>query len=58
MILIVIAYPWWSLPLWISLSLKVGEPLCYAVYAIWILQWIPTALFAFAVEYLREKNVS
>jgi len=56
MMLIVIAYPWWSLPLWISLSLKVGEPWCYAVYATWILQWIPTALFAFAVEYLREKS--
>jgi hypothetical protein len=56
MMLIIVAYPWWSFPLWISLSLKVGEPWCYGVYAVWVFQWIPTALFALAVEYLREKN--
>jgi hypothetical protein len=53
--LFTIAYPWWSLPLWLHLSLSAGEPWCYAIYALWIFQWIVVAFLALTVEYVRNR---
>jgi len=53
--LVIIAYPWWSYPLWLSLSMTLKEPYSYIIYVVWLSQWVLVGLFALAVEYVRES---
>jgi hypothetical protein len=56
MIFFLIMYPLWSLPIYMWLAIRYGEPLNYILYTLWIIQIIVIVLVNAYFEYLRKHK--
>lgn len=56
LMLIVMAYPWWSYPLWLSLAQSVTLLQQYVIYVVWLSQWLIVIIVAAAIGYVMENR--
>jgi hypothetical protein len=56
MMLAAISSPCIAYPSLLKLAVEQGEPMCYAVYVLWLGIFFSAILFASMVEYARVRN--